>query len=63
MLTIDKVLTVLSTLCLCENREYPGNFQNKSVSSSLKWVRKYILFLAKLNKEGLFGKGKHRFIV
>ena len=32
----------------CENREHPGNFQNKSVSSAFNWVSRYILFLAKL---------------
>ena len=26
-----------------ENREYPASFQNKSVSSSFKWVSKYYL--------------------
>ena len=31
-----------------ENREHPGNFQNKSVSSALNCVSRYILFLAKL---------------
>ena len=33
------------------NREYLGSFQNKLVSSSSKWVPKYILFLAKLKGE------------
>ena len=31
-----------------ENREHPGNFQNKPVSSAFNWVSIYILFLAKL---------------
>ena len=31
-----------------ENREHPGNFQNKSVSSAFNWVSRYILFLTKL---------------
>ena len=35
-----------------ENREHPGNFQNKSVSSAFHWVSRYILFLAKLKKRG-----------
>ena len=58
MLTISKVFSILCLLCLSWNREYTGSFQNKSLSSSFKWVSKYFLFLAKL-KEG--GKvGKHR---
>ena len=35
MLTISKVFTILCLLCLCGNREYPGSFQNKPVSSKL----------------------------
>ena len=35
-----------------ENREHPGNFQNKSVSSAFNWVSRYILFLAKLKGKG-----------
>ena len=35
-----------------ENREHPGNFQNKSVSSAFNWVSRYILFLAKLKGRG-----------
>ena len=31
----------------CGNREHPGNFQNKIVSSLFKWVFRYILFLVK----------------
>ena len=63
MITISKVFTILCLLCLCGNREYPGSFQNKSVSSSFKWVLKYILFLAKLKGKGtLFGVDKHKFI-
>ena len=46
------MFTILCPLCLCGNREYPGSFQNKSVSSSFKWVPKYILFLANLREEG-----------
>ena len=43
------------------NREYLGSFQNKLVSSSFKWMPKYILFLAKLKGEGkLFGMEKHK---
>ena len=38
VLTISKVFTILCLLCLCGNREYPCSFQNKSVSSSFKWV-------------------------
>ena len=38
----------------CENREHPGNLQNKSVSSAFNLVSRYILFLAKLRgKAGL----------
>ena len=51
MLTISKVFTILCLLCLCGNREYPGSFQNKSVSSSFKCVLKYILFVVKLKGE------------
>ena len=32
----------------CGNREHPGNFQNKSVSSLFNWVSRYIFFLVKL---------------
>ena len=35
----------------CENREHPGNFQYKSVSSAFNWVFRYILFFAKLKGE------------
>ena len=46
-------------LCLCGNRKYPGIIQNKLISSFLKWVPKYILFLAKLKREGRpFWNGK-----
>ena len=37
MLTISKVFTILCLLSLCGNKEYPGSFKNKSVSSSFKW--------------------------
>ena len=33
------------------NREHPGNFQNKSVSSPFSWVSRYIPFLAKWRGE------------
>ena len=36
MLNISKVFTILCLLCLYENREYPGSFQNESVSSSFR---------------------------
>ena len=36
MLTISKAFTCLCLLCLCGNREYPGSFQNKLVSSFFK---------------------------
>ena len=52
MLTMSKVFTFPSLLCLCGNKEYPGSFLNKLVSSFLKWVCKYILFLAKLKGKG-----------
>ena len=35
MLIISKVFTILCLLCLCRNREYPGNFQNKTGISKL----------------------------
>ena len=54
-ITITKVLTILCLLCLCGNREYPGSFRNKSVSSYLKWAPKYILFQAKLEGEARSG--------
>ena len=42
------------------NREHPGNFQNKSVSSPFNWVF-YILFFAKLKGRGRpFLKGTGR---
>ena len=33
ILIISKVFTILCLLCLCRNREYRGNFQNKTVIS------------------------------
>ena len=30
MLIISKVFTILCLLCLCRDREYPGNFQNNN---------------------------------
>ena len=35
----------------CGNREHPGNFQNKLVSSPFNWVSRYFLFLAKCEGE------------
>ena len=35
ILIISKVFTILCLLCLCRNREYPGNFQNKRVITKL----------------------------
>ena len=52
MSTISKVFTIFCQLCLCWNREYPGSFQNKSISSSFKRVSKHILWLAKLKGDG-----------
>ena len=44
---------------MCGNREYRGNFQNKLVSSSFRWVPRYTLFLAKLKGKGRpFWSGK-----
>ena len=37
----------------CGNREHPGNFQNKSLSSPFNWVYRYLLFLAKLKMRGM----------
>ena len=34
------------------NRKHPGNFQNKSVSSSFNSVSRYIIFSTKLNGRG-----------
>ena len=31
-----------------ENKEHPGNFHNKSVSSAFNWVSRYVLFFPKL---------------
>ena len=44
-LIISKVFTILCLLCLCRNREHPGNFQNEiaisklffQMSAQLKW--------------------------
>ena len=50
MLIISKVFTILCLLCLCGNREYPGSFQNKAVSSKL-----FFQMSVKLSeREGLF---------
>ena len=38
---------------VCGNREHPGNFQNKSLSSPFNWVYRYLLFLAKLKMRGM----------
>ena len=35
ILIITKVFTILCLLCLCRNREYPGNFQNETIISKL----------------------------
>ena len=35
MLIISKVFGILCVLCLCGNKEYPGSFQSKAVSSKL----------------------------
>ena len=54
LLTISEVFTILCLLCLCGNKEYFGSFQNKSVSSSFKWVLKHencpstVLFLVRI---------------
>ena len=43
------------------NREHPGNFLNKLVSSAFSWVPRYILFLAKLKgRERSFLEGARR---
>ena len=34
------------------NRENPGNFQNKSVTSPFNWLPRYILYLPKLKGRG-----------
>ena len=44
-----------------ENREHPGNSQNKLVSSAFNWVSRYILLLAKLKRRGMpFLEGPRR---
>ena len=49
ILIISKVFTILCLLCLCRNREYRGNFQNKTViskhlfcqmSAQVRWERR-----------------------
>ena len=35
ILIISKVFVIFNLLCLCGNREYPGNFQNETVISKL----------------------------
>ena len=57
------MFTILCLLCLYENREYPGSFQNESVSSSFR--RGPSIFCSWPNwreKEDLFNFGvdKHR---
>ena len=37
------MFTFLCWLCLCGNKEYPNSFQNKSVSSSFKWVPSQVM--------------------
>ena len=60
MLSIIKVFIILFLLCLWE-KEYPGNFQNKSVNSPFNRVSRYVLFLPKLEgKERSFLKGARR---
>ena len=51
ILFISKLFIILCLLCLCKNREYPGNFQNKSVNSPFNSASRYILFLPKLQEE------------
>ena len=59
MLIISKVFTILCLLWLCRNREYPGNFQNKTVISKL-----FFQMSAQVKWEGLFEVDKmHRFIL
>ena len=45
ILILSKVFTIFCLLCLCRNREYPGNFQNETeisklffqMSAQIKW--------------------------
>ena len=54
ILIIRKVFTILCLLCLCRNREYPGNFQNKPVISKLFFQK-----IAQVKWEGrLFWSGE-----
>ena len=57
MLTIRKMFTILCLLCLCGNREYPGSFDNKSVSFSFKPMPN------SSGTESVFGVDKHKFIL
>ena len=45
---------MLNNLSTIPNREHPGSFENKSVSSSYKWMSRCVLFLAKLKKRGIY---------
>ena len=59
MLTINKVFTFPFTLPVREYGIPSGSFQKKLVSSSYKWVPKYILFLPNWREKGrLFLNGK-----
>ena len=60
ILIIRKVFTILCLLCLSRNREYPGNFQNKTVISKLFFQK-----IAHVKWEGGFFEveKKHRFIL
>ena len=52
LLHVAVMLTITSSYSYSAsgNKEHPGNFQNKSVSSIFNWVSGYILFLAKLKE-------------
>ena len=47
MLIISKVFPILCLLGLCVNKEYPGSFQNKAVSSKL-----FFQMSAQMKREG-----------
>ena len=54
MLIISKLFTILCLRSLCRNREYPGNFQNKTVISKF-----FFQMISKVKWEGgLFWSGQ-----
>ena len=59
MLMTSQMFTILCLFSLYENKEYTGNFQNKSVSSKL-----FFQMSAQIKwEERTFEADKHRFIL